>query len=301
MSDYTGMTPEQMKALVAPICIAAVREREGAGRQIFPYVSGGIVREHLNLIFGHDGWSLTILEQKFVQPAGEMSSIVIEEKNQRSGHIQYRAIAQAKVRLTLHWPGGRDTHHDGIGTSASVQKYYHEALDKNAQGSVTYALRDAAINLGAQFGLTIMRNREGDGHDRRPWQHYTSPNQPPWPVFSMVNAAGALGHTQVDYDAQGEEVSPAAPSDAHPAQPHQPQAPDAPTRDDLLNRTGEMWVALAQTSDGAQIRVLNQINERLGVNITPYNVTSPESAGGPSDAFLIALHDALKRALEASA
>jgi len=204
---FGGALQSQIECLGAPIAIEACSVHP---YHKWVYVSGAIVRMHLNKIFGFDGWSHEITDFRYIAP--DMGNPVTKFANER-GKEMYRAIAQCRVRLTIHWPGGRTTHKDGIGTSAVPQPKPEDACDMNAQAAETYALRDAAMNLGAQFGLEVMRLKMSDERGREvPWQSFTG-GEPRWPDFleEAGGAAVAAGHPAVrpvQYEAHAHQRNP---------------------------------------------------------------------------------------------
>ncbi len=176
-----GATPDQIRCLQSPIAFAACSVHPF---HKWVYVSGAVARMHLNNIFGFDGWSMEILSSTFIAPdMGNPVTKTVEKDKAGNPKDMYRATAQAKVRLHLHWPGGRTTFKDGIGTSGVPQPNAADACDMNSQSAVTYALRDAAINLGPQFGLEVMRLKLNDDRGRPiPWKEFTG-DEPVWPDF----------------------------------------------------------------------------------------------------------------------
>lgn len=227
-----GLTPRQVRALSAPINGNAVRVHP---YHKWAYVPGVIVVNNLNKAFGFDGWSSEIIELLQEQP---------QAFEGKGGKQQFRVMVSIRVRLHIHTPGGRTFYRDGVGADEKVSANLIDCVDNAQASAYTYALRSAAILLGQQFGLAVMRA----GKDIK-WQDLCVGNDPDWPDFGSgvgqpdhalteaANDIGEDGHQITARQDQGQQQAPQqtpqqtpqqAPQQAQPSNYQQPAA--APTQ-----------------------------------------------------------------------
>jgi len=175
----TGLLPEQIAALNAPIYYRAVNmlPAQAGG---YRYVPGVVVVGHLNRIFGFDGWSTEIVE---------MAEERFAEESGGGGVAQFRVIFTCRIVLTVRMPDGREIVRAGVGADEKKSRYLIDCYTNGQASALTAALKNAAITLGPQFGLDAMRmrdddNRPADIHD------VAAGEDPPWPDWEAVAASG---------------------------------------------------------------------------------------------------------------
>ena len=176
---FGGWTPDQMRALDSMIYGPKI----GLTRDRHPYVSGAVVVDHLNKITGWR-WSSRVVQGPEFMPIKVVKT---------SGGDRATLTVWCIVRLTVVTPGGLVIEHDGFGAKTSYAKpgNEHQLFDNTPKMAKTYALRDAAIMLGDQFGLSVMRLKEHDEDGQAvDWRDQATGEQTIWP--DLVSAAG--GH-----------------------------------------------------------------------------------------------------------
>jgi len=141
--------------------------QRGSGRQKLDYVTGRFVKQRLNEIFGWDGWTYTVVEQKVItldEDCIRWFAHVALAVDTDDGHIERHGLAVGHGVLKKEiWENGRGT---GKFESVSVGRA-NEVIDFAAAEAVTDALKRAAVSLGQQMGLSLYPYAKGDKDDHK--------------------------------------------------------------------------------------------------------------------------------------
>jgi hypothetical protein len=151
---FNGLLPAQIDALRKPIFIGDVATHP---HHKWPYIKGTTVITKLNRIFGFDGWSTRNMQVTLVDKS------VVKDGDK----TQYRSTVLVVLELVIRTPGGREFVRAGVGADEKASKNFIDTVDNSAASAVTYAIRNAAITLGHQFGLAVqrMKLKDQDGRD----------------------------------------------------------------------------------------------------------------------------------------
>ena len=279
---FGGWTPDQMMALDSPIYGPKI----GITRDRHPYVSGAVVVDHLNKITGWR-WSSRVVQGPNFMPV----KVVKTGKGDRA-----TLTVWCVVRLTVTTPGGLVIEHDGFGAKTSYAQVgnEHQLFDNTPKMAKTYALRDAAIMLGDQFGLSVMRLKEHDedGH-AVDWRDQATGEQTIWP--DLVSASG--GHefrprpTEIPVDDFDDE----RPAESQPDEP----ADTAPNvgREALLDRAVKAYQALTRAGRTDEAKKISAgIVPRLGTMRWSREKASEQGVDYVEDAVIETLAEALEAA-----
>jgi hypothetical protein len=130
-----------------------VSERKGLS-----YITGRYVKQRLNEIFGWDGWSYEVVEQKMVH--------LDEEAVRWLAHVRLK-IHQGEAPYSIIKDGiaiGHGTCKDRYGKPLSPGRL-NEVIDFAAAEAVTDALKRAAVSLGQNLGLSLYpMTSDAQGH-----------------------------------------------------------------------------------------------------------------------------------------
>lgn len=140
----TELTALQMKALTANLNPGRVAKRSQSGSSL-SYLEAWDIRATLTRVFGFAGWSADLMEPVKVLRIDEV------ENSKKTG-TNFRVLALATVRLTIHQTGA--TYTESAAQSQSLPDI-GEATDFAVKTAESDALKRAAINLGTQFGLSL--------------------------------------------------------------------------------------------------------------------------------------------------
>ena len=128
------MNNQIINQLKQPLDVDRISKRQGSGGIQLSYLESHNVIDHLNQIFGFDGWSYSLLDFQTV-PA---------EKGM---------IFRAHLRLVVRFDEREVTREDvGIGVAASNKA---EQLEKGSKEAVSDALKRCSRTLGDQFGNSL--------------------------------------------------------------------------------------------------------------------------------------------------
>jgi recombination DNA repair RAD52 pathway protein len=122
------------KLLDAPIPRECISEKQGLS-----YISHRYIKEHLNTVFGWDGWSYEVVDKT-----------IFEEK----------LACFAHVRLTVMGSTGPVTR-DGMALGFPAGQSTVQSFDFAIAESVTDALKRAAVSLGSSMGLELYPMTKG--------------------------------------------------------------------------------------------------------------------------------------------
>lgn len=130
-----------------------VSERSGLS-----YITGRYVKQRLNEIFGWDGWSYTVVEQRLVS--------LDDEAVRWFAHVRL-TLNDGSVEAAVTRDGlavGHGTMKDRYGKPYSPGRA-NEVIDFAAAEAVTDALKRAAVSLGQNLGLSLYpMASDADGH-----------------------------------------------------------------------------------------------------------------------------------------
>ena len=151
MADFTN---EQLRLLAEPLHPDNVKTR-----QRLSYIEGHYVRDTLNRIFGHDGWSTKIEE------LSHRGTVDVAKSDKTGSATAYTCV----LSLRIHTPTGDHVIQDvGYGNStmytATAALDTHELATKEAE---TDSLKRCAVNLGEQFGLSLYGETGREDIDHR--------------------------------------------------------------------------------------------------------------------------------------
>lgn len=139
-------TKEQISALMGAISDARVAERTQPGSQRkMSYVEAWDIKATLIRVFGFGNFSAEVIESKILK----LDEVPQSRDPQK---MNWRAVAQATVRLTIHLTGAVYT--ETAIASQSVPDI-GEAGDFAIKTAESDALKRAATYLGTQFGLSL--------------------------------------------------------------------------------------------------------------------------------------------------
>lgn len=149
MHDTYPLTKPQLEQLLRPLNPARIAHRSQGGTQL-SYLEAWDIRASLTRIFGFGNWSSEVLES-------EVLRIDVIPASTAGRKDQWRVLAKATVRLTIHQTGAVYTE-----TAAQSQSLpdIGEATDMALKTVESDALKRVAINLGTQFGLSLYNNGE---------------------------------------------------------------------------------------------------------------------------------------------
>ena len=140
----TGFTPEQIKALAAPLDRRNVATRQQSGRAL-SYIEGWHVIAEANRIFGFGNWNRETLEMR-----------IAAERERAVGQGQGFGVSYiSKVRVTVFAGEHAGIVREGYGTGHGIDRdlgLAHESAVKEAE---TDAMKRALMTFGNQFGLAL--------------------------------------------------------------------------------------------------------------------------------------------------
>lgn len=156
---FGGLLPQQIEALKKPIFEGDVALHP---HHKWPYVKGSTVLIKLSRIFGFDGWSTENIRYSVEDKSTYMG------KDAKSGAEKkmFRSAVVVTLDLVIHTPGGRSFRRVGIGADEKSSANFIDTLDNSLASAQTYAIRNAAISLGHQFGLVVQRMKLVDAQNR---------------------------------------------------------------------------------------------------------------------------------------
>lgn len=292
---FGGWTPDQMRALDAPIYGPKV----GVNYDGHPYVPGAVVFDHLNKITGWR-WSSELRQGPDFMPIE-----VVKNKGKDRAVLTVNCV----VRVIVHTAGGQVFYHDGYGSKTSFASPDRKAglYENTPKMAMTLAIRDAAIRLGEQFGLAVMRLKESDEDGNAiDWRAQAVGEPTRWP--DLIGAAGGNSYVPRQADIPIDEAG--EPSDRE----RSPDAADSPTeemeppsrRDGLLGQIRSIFGSASQRGINA-VKIATELLKERGVNVKslaaiPHTRDQAEQNGNDyvDDETLQAVIDALEAATAAA-
>lgn len=133
-------TPEQIKALEAPLSAEHIKKPSGRFGPKGDYLEGWHVINELNRVFGFGGWSYTIALTRDALDLGK----------DNNGNDQWQAAYTCICTLTV----GDVTRQD-VGFGSGFAKGVGDAIEGATKEAATDALKRAARTFGNIFGLAL--------------------------------------------------------------------------------------------------------------------------------------------------
>lgn len=140
-----SFTPEQTKALAAPLGASSVKARKQGGRQV-SYIEGWHAIAEANRIFGFDGWTRETVELRCVS-----------ERDRKIGDAQkpgFGVSYTAKVRVIV-FAGDTLVTREGVGAGHGIDVDCGQAHESAIKEAETDAMKRALMTFGNPFGLAL--------------------------------------------------------------------------------------------------------------------------------------------------
>jgi DNA recombination protein Rad52 len=134
------LTPEQQKALEAPLDPRHVVKPSGNFGPKGDYLEGWHVINELNRVFGFDGWSYSI----------DLSRDALSEGTDSKGNAQWQAAYTCVCTLTAAGVTRQD-----VGFGSGFAKGIGDAIEGATKEATTDALKRCARTFGNIFGLAL--------------------------------------------------------------------------------------------------------------------------------------------------
>lgn len=180
--SLSRLSPDQIRFLNAPIFGPALRQDPKAAKGNV-YIPGNFVLAQLNTAFCFDGWSFEVKNVERVHM----------EKYQKDGKDQFKALFMVEGVLTIRCQDGTEFRRAGIGCDEKTSSNMKDVISLATKSALTDAIKNAAITLGAQFGLDTVRAGKDAGGVAINWKQNASGERPRPPMFSGIS-------TQLDTD-----------------------------------------------------------------------------------------------------
>lgn len=144
-----GLTPAQREQLLQPLHHGRV-SKEGGRSHLEAYD----VRRWLTRIFGHTGWSFTVLETELVYSRVDQA---VNPQGFADGKPRATAVYRITGRLTIRDQAGVELGYwDDCATGDGVNMpSVGDAHDFAIKTAASQTLKRCAVNLGDQFGLSL--------------------------------------------------------------------------------------------------------------------------------------------------
>jgi DNA repair and recombination protein RAD52 len=142
-------TPEQNKALSAPLDPKHVASRSQAGRSL-SYIEGWHTIAEANRIFGFDAWNRETIDLRLL---GEPRSV------DGKARVEY----MARVRITVG-----DTVREGCGFGQGIDKDVGQAHESALKEAETDAMKRALMTFGNPFGLALYDKSQANVQEPAP-------------------------------------------------------------------------------------------------------------------------------------
>lgn len=140
-----SFTPEQNKALAAPLGTSAVKSRKQGGRAV-SYIEGWHAIAEANRIFGYDGWTRETIDLRCVS---ERERSIGQEKKPGFG-VSYTA----KVKVVV-FAGDSLVTREGVGAGHGIDVDCGQAHESAIKEAETDAMKRALMTFGNPFGLAL--------------------------------------------------------------------------------------------------------------------------------------------------
>lgn len=143
------LTPEQIKALNAPLDPANVKKPSGSFGPKGDYIEGWHAINELNRVFGFDGWSYEIA----------LTRDAVEKGKDSKGNEQWQAAYTCICTLTVAGVTRQD-----VGFGSGFAKGIGDAIEGATKEAATDALKRAARTFGNIFGLALYDKSRANVH-----------------------------------------------------------------------------------------------------------------------------------------
>lgn len=144
-----SLTPEQIKALQAPLDPSNVKKPSGSFGPKGDYIEGWHAINELNRVFGFDGWSYEIA----------LTRDAVEKGKDSKGNEQWQAAYTCICTLTVAGVTRQD-----VGFGSGFAKGIGDAIEGATKEAATDALKRAARTLGNIFGLALYDKSRANVH-----------------------------------------------------------------------------------------------------------------------------------------
>lgn len=143
------LTPEQIKALNAPLDPANVKKPSGSFGPKGDYIEGWHAINELNRVFGFDGWSYEIA----------LTRDAVEKGKDSKGNEQWQAAYTCICTLTAAGVTRQD-----VGFGSGFAKGIGDAIEGATKEAATDALKRCARTFGNIFGLALYDKSRANVH-----------------------------------------------------------------------------------------------------------------------------------------
>lgn len=157
------LTPEQIKALQAPLDPANVKKPSGSFGPKGDYIEGWHAINELNRVFGFDGWSYTI----------DLRQDDLREGKTSKGDPQWQAAYTCICTLTVAGVTRQD-----VGFGSGFAKGIGDAIEGATKEAATDALKRAARTFGNIFGLALYDKERTNVSSPPPAKREIDPDAP---------------------------------------------------------------------------------------------------------------------------
>jgi DNA recombination protein Rad52 len=174
-------TPEQTKALQAPLDRSNVATRQQAGRAL-SYIEGWHAIAEANRIFGFDGWYRETVDLRQLGEPREVDG-------------KFRVDYMAKVRITVG-----DIVRDGCGFGQGIDKDRGQAHESALKEAETDAMKRALMTFGNPFGLALYDKSQASVADAPREQPIAELTRPQLDAIAKLDEADTLARLGVWLD-----------------------------------------------------------------------------------------------------
>lgn len=283
---FGGLLPQQIEALKTPIFEGDVAVHP---HHKWPYVKGSTVLIKLSRIFGFDGWSTENIRYSVEDKSTSMG------RDQKTGAEKkmYRSAVVVTLDLVIHTPGGRSFRRVGIGADEKTSSNFIDTLDNSLASAQTYAIRNAAISLGHQFGLVVQRMKLVDDKNRPvDWRKLCSKDRTKLPDLVLLSQI-LSGNTYLE---DGRKFDPSTGIIEGPADP-EGNAYDGEGQHDLEDEDGGPDDSPASRERPAEERPAERRERREDRPAERREERPAENSGRPADEAQAREMEARKQAL----
>lgn len=154
-------SPEQTKALAAPLHNAYVKDRKQAGRQV-SYIESWHVESEANRIFGFDGWDSLIMDLRMVS---ERETVIGKGGQYEKPGWSVSYVCTVRVPV---WNGERMVLRDGVGAGHGIDADLGQAHESAVKEAASDAEKRALKTFGNQFGLALYDKTKAQVTNARP-------------------------------------------------------------------------------------------------------------------------------------
>lgn len=143
-----SLSPEQTKALSAPLQLQHVKQRKQAGRGV-SYIESWHAESEANRIFGFDGWDSLIMDLRLVS---ERETVIGKGGQYEKPGWAVSYVCTVRVPV---WNGERMVLRDGVGAGHGIDADLGQAHESAVKEAASDAEKRALKTWGNQFGLAL--------------------------------------------------------------------------------------------------------------------------------------------------